>query len=50
MNALASIGAGRPATGCWFPTCDQAAVTETGMCDAHRRVAVSSTGSWLEAG
>lgn len=45
-------GAGRvvsfPSRGCGFPTCEQAAVTSTGMCERHRRVSVSSTGSWLE--
>ncbi|HWJ83584.1 MAG TPA: hypothetical protein VNS55_15200 [Nocardioides sp.] len=34
---------------CRFPTCEEAAVTAGGMCDHHRRVVVSSTGSWLEA-
>ena len=55
------MGAGAPlekgpaggATGiaacCGFPTCDRDSVTEHGMCDVHRRVAVSRTGSWLEA-
>ena len=35
---------------CRFPSCEQAAVTPSGMCEVHRLVLVSSTGSWLEAG
>lgn len=35
--------------GCRFPSCDDVAVTTAGMCKFHRRVVVSSTGSWLEA-
>jgi hypothetical protein len=38
-----------PAAGCGFPDCDRAPVTEHGMCDLHRRVVLSRTGSWLEA-
>jgi hypothetical protein len=34
---------------CRFPSCEQAAVTPSGMCEVHRLVVVSSTGSWLEA-
>ena len=34
---------------CLFPSCEQAAVTAGGMCEGHRLVVVSSTGSWLEA-
>lgn len=36
-------------SGCGFPACDRDSVTEYGMCDAHQRVVVSRTGSWLEA-
>lgn len=39
-----------PGRTCLFPTCEAAAVTETAMCEGHRRVAISQTGSWLEAG
>jgi hypothetical protein len=35
--------------GCGFPACDRDSVTEQGMCDIHRRVVISRTGSWLEA-
>lgn len=35
---------------CGFPACDETAVTSSGMCEQHRRVSVSSTGSWLEVG
>jgi hypothetical protein len=35
---------------CGFPECEEDAVTNTGMCESHRRVSVSGTGSWLEAG
>ncbi|GAA3823992.1 hypothetical protein GCM10022242_26800 [Nocardioides panacisoli] len=35
---------------CRFPSCEQVAVTPGGMCEVHRLVVVSSTGSWLEAG
>ena len=35
---------------CDFPGCEQGAVTVTSMCELHRRVTVSGTGSWLEAG
>ncbi len=35
---------------CQFPTCEAEAVADTAMCEGHRRVAVSRTGSWLEAG
>ena len=38
------------ATKCDFPGCEQGAVTVTSMCELHRRVRVSGTGSWLEAG
>ncbi len=40
---------GLPA-GCGFPSCDGEPVTDHGMCDLHRRVAISRTGSWLEVG
>ena len=36
--------------GCGFPVCEGDAVTDRGMCEVHQRVAVSRTGSWLEAG
>ena len=50
MDAGAPYGvAGPAATDCCFPACDRTAVTEAGMCETHRRVAISSTGSWLEA-
>lgn len=42
-------GSDGPAVGCGFPTCDRDSVTERGMCDLHQRVAISRTGSWLEA-
>ncbi len=42
-------GPGGLAGDCFFPTCDGEPVTETGMCDLHRRVGISRTGSWLEA-
>jgi hypothetical protein len=35
---------------CAFPACDGEAVTSAAMCEGHRRVTVSQTGSWLEAG
>jgi len=35
---------------CAFPACDGEAVTTAAMCESHRRVTVSRTGSWLEAG
>lgn len=35
---------------CDFPGCEHGAVTVTSMCELHRRVTVSGTGSWLEAG
>lgn len=35
---------------CFFPDCEDPAVTDSGMCEQHRRVAMSTTGSWLEAG
>lgn len=35
---------------CEFPDCEEGPVTSTGMCESHRLVSVSSTGSWLEAG
>lgn len=35
---------------CGFPECEHPAVTAAGMCEQHRRVAMSTTGSWLEAG
>lgn len=44
--------AGRPGAseaGCGFPICDRDPVTDHGMCELHARVAVSRTGSWLEA-
>jgi hypothetical protein len=41
----------RPSNGeCEFPECEEPVVTEAGMCERHRRVRVSGTGSWLEAG
>jgi hypothetical protein len=56
MSAVPSYGAGRAAGlgrlgthPCVFPSCDRDQVTEAGMCDVHRLVVVSSTGSWLEA-
>lgn len=42
-------GPSRLAAGCGFPTCDRESVTDHGMCDLHRRVVISRTGSWLEA-
>lgn len=39
-----------PDAGCGFPACEQASTTERGMCELHQRVAISGTGSWLEAG
>lgn len=35
---------------CAFPACEGEAVTTTAMCEHHRRVTVSRTGSWLEVG
>lgn len=35
---------------CAFPACEGEAVTTTAMCEHHRQVRVSRTGSWLEAG
>lgn len=35
---------------CIFPSCEEDATTPAGMCEQHRQVAVSGTGSWLEAG
>lgn len=35
---------------CDFPGCGREAITDAPMCDVHRRVSVSRTGSWLEAG
>lgn len=35
---------------CAFPACEGEAVTTAAMCEHHRRVTVSGTGSWLEAG
>lgn len=35
---------------CIFPSCEEAATTSAGMCEQHRQVAVSGTGSWLETG
>jgi hypothetical protein len=35
---------------CAFPACEDEAVTTTAMCEHHRQVTVSRTGSWLEAG
>ncbi|MFC5729955.1 MULTISPECIES: hypothetical protein [Nocardioides] len=56
MGAVPSHGAGRAAghsrvggEACTFPSCDRDPVTEAGMCDVHRLVVISSTGSWLEA-
>jgi hypothetical protein len=57
MSAVPPHGTGR-VTGqrrfgpdpCAFPSCDRDRVTEAGMCETHRLVVVSSTGSWLEAG
>lgn len=43
-------GAEGPVAGCGFPTCERDSVTERGMCEVHQRVAISRTGSWLEAG
>jgi hypothetical protein len=37
------------AAGCGFPTCEHEPVTAQGMCELHRRVVISRTGSWLEA-
>lgn len=37
------------AAGCGFPTCERDSVTDRGMCEVHQRVAISRTGSWLEA-
>ncbi len=34
---------------CGFPACERDRETDTGMCQVHRRVVISSTGSWLEA-
>lgn len=55
MSAGSSNDAG-PAGGpdgmphdCGFPSCDRDPVTEHGMCEAHQRVVISATGSWLEA-
>lgn len=39
-----------PVRACLFPSCEAEAVTDAAMCEGHRRVAVSQTGSWLEAG
>ncbi len=39
-----------PAATCAFPACEGTAVTTAAMCETHRRVTVSQTGSWLEAG
>lgn len=35
---------------CGFPDCDGPALAGAVMCERHRRVSVSQTGSWLEAG
>ncbi len=39
-----------PTATCAFPACDGQPVTTTSMCQHHRQVTVSRTGSWLEAG
>lgn len=46
-----SIGGGvtPSAIPCGFPACEHDRVTDSGMCQVHRRVVISSTGSWLEA-
>lgn len=56
MSAVPSYGAGRAigqahlgSDPCTFPSCDRDRVTDAGMCDVHRLVVISSTGSWLEA-
>ena len=53
MTAAKPTGADPAATPvhgeCRFPSCEGHAVTTAGMCQHHRRVVVSSTGSWLEA-
>ncbi len=38
------------ARACQFPACEAEVATDATMCEGHRRVAVSQTGSWLEAG
>ena len=51
-GAKHDAGPGGPeglAVACGFPKCDRDPVTEQGMCDVHRRVVISRTGSWLEA-
>gem|GEM_PF-6870027 len=35
---------------CAFPACEGTAVTTAAMCEGHRRVTISQTGSWLETG
>ncbi|UMG92487.1 hypothetical protein [Nocardioides sp. TF02-7] len=35
---------------CDFPGCEHEPVAGAPMCHLHRRVSVSRTGSWLEAG
>jgi hypothetical protein len=35
---------------CGFPDCGRETAAGSAMCQRHRRVRVSSTGSWLEAG
>lgn len=49
-NAGPAGGAEGLAACCGFPACDQDSTTERGMCELHQRVAISRTGSWLEAG
>lgn len=51
MGTRTSYDAGRIGlvTECSFPACDRDPVTDRGMCDLHQRVAISDTGSWLEA-
>ena len=43
------VGSEGIAADCGFPACDRDSVTEHGMCELHRRVVISRTGSWLEA-
>lgn len=45
----AGRGVAPSAVPCGFPACDRDRVTAAGMCQEHRRVVISSTGSWLEA-
>lgn len=47
-GGAAAARSGRAA--CDFPGCEQRAQADAPMCHLHRRVTVSRTGSWLEAG